>query len=101
LPESAHLVNISTVVYYQSGLVKEGQNELQDALQMYEKVLTVDSNHVPALIHMGSVYIKLGQLELAESSLRTAVHQSATSHEAWFVFLLFFFFPVVRPPSQL
>lgn len=67
----------------QEGLIEEMQQKDQEAVQLYEKALSIDSHHRDTLLHLGKLCLKQQQLLLAEKYLSTLVQYHITSHQAW------------------
>lgn len=52
------------------GVILESNNNLQDAIVIYQKVISVNINFIDAYVNLGNCYQKLGYLNEAESTYR-------------------------------
>merc|ERR1719273_2982504 len=75
-PLSYHLTHVR-------GLIFEAKGGLEDARQCYENALAVNPSHVQSLLHLASVYFKLGFLRLAEQTLNLALRTEPNSEQLW------------------
>lgn len=75
-PLSYHLTHVR-------GLIFEAKGGLEEARQCYENALAVNPSHVQSLLHLASVYFKLGFLRLAEQTLNLALRTEPNSEQLW------------------
>uniref|UniRef100_A0A2P2Q4J8 Uncharacterized protein n=1 Tax=Rhizophora mucronata TaxID=61149 RepID=A0A2P2Q4J8_RHIMU len=68
-----------------AGMLFEGQSLYKEALVSFSVSLSVDPDHVPSIVSMAAVLVKLGaqSFPIARSFLLNALRLDPTNHEAW------------------
>jgi tetratricopeptide (TPR) repeat protein len=74
-PEDLELLNLK------AGLL-DGLGRLDEALEIYKRILTLDPNNVDALFNLGVIYSKLGRIEEAEAAFKDLVAKVPGDKEA-------------------
>lgn len=67
----------------QRGLIHESLGNHTEAKNCYESALSINPSHIKSLQNLGKLQMELGNLEMAERVLRTAVNKDPTAHQAW------------------
>ena len=65
-------------------MLHEQKQELDLALQKYQRALAIDSSHTLALIDLGFLRAKQREFDVAEHYLTSATRSDPTNHRAWF-----------------
>jgi len=55
---------------------------LGEANTLYEKVLSYEPNHIPALINLGKINYRLGKYEISKSYIKRALKQDLSQTQA-------------------
>lgn len=64
-------------------LLYELDQDLTKASHLYQDIMTQNSDFFPALNNLGSVYLRMGKLELAEKAFRQLLEQSPDFNRAY------------------
>eukprot|EP00743_Colponemidia_sp_Colp-15_P004884 GILK01005264.1.p1 GENE.GILK01005264.1~~GILK01005264.1.p1 ORF type:complete len:914 (-),score=174.44 GILK01005264.1:34-2406(-) len=70
---------------YQRGILEECKGNPSTAVELFEKVLSVQPNHVPSLVRAASIYSNIQHdFARAHTYLTQALRIDSTCHEAWY-----------------
>lgn len=71
--------------WHTTGMLCEAQSLYKEALVSFSVSLSIEPDHVPSIVSMAEVLMKLGsqQLPMARSLLMNAVRLDPTNHQAW------------------
>ena len=68
---------------YEIALTLDRQKQYEKAIEVYEKVLSIDASHAYARVNLGAVLVDLERYDEGEKILRPLIEQDPTNHIAW------------------